>query len=331
MKLKPKRLVELTKLPPPPFLFQDFIRDKSVTQIAADPYTGKSMLMLYMALCLDYQLPLFGKFAALRPHKVLYIGPDSPEWDYGGQTLKIMRGMGLTPAAREMCGVDIHTHQDIDITNAELLQSIEDYWQEEHFTVLFIDTLLDVHPYNPNDAQMMKLVMKTLKGLRDRYGCAVVFANHIPKFTGVERVNIQQHAGSFKIAGSSDFQLLLKKKAQRVYLGWGKQRGQMGEEPLKYFELIDVEVIEENIPTWGVRFDVPALDRNSVVLDTILTGGYTTRHIAAAAIKAKLPGADGKPLTDAQSLKAADNALQALRSLGKIKKEDTGKWVLLKA
>ena len=52
-----QNLMEVMRRPAPDFIFENCIRDKSITVITAPAGTGKSTLMLDMALCLDMGLP----------------------------------------------------------------------------------------------------------------------------------------------------------------------------------------------------------------------------------------------------------------------------------
>lgn len=303
--------------PPPPYLFNGFMRDYAITQVAADPYTGKTMLMLYMALCCDFHRPLFDQFAPLRNHKVLYIGPDSPDWDLGQQSRKLMLGMGIKRPEWRQTDIKVHIDQDINIVDPEFIKSVNELHAEFPFSVLFIDTLLDVHDFDPNSWQMMKQVMKVLKMMRDTYGCAIIFAHHTSKPTAVERPVVYAGGGSGKVVGSSDFQFLLRRKGTRVNLFFGKQRGQQADAPLEYYTMEDVEVDGE----WGIKMVAPSNNRDTIAL-ALLTKQPASRHDIAAELQRVIT----PPLTATQALKAADNAIQSLRTLGRIKQKSRGVW-----
>src|SRR6267142_5166609 len=46
----------------PPFLFSGFLRRNSLTMIGAEPFVGKTMLLLYLALCLEMEKSPFGLY-----------------------------------------------------------------------------------------------------------------------------------------------------------------------------------------------------------------------------------------------------------------------------
>ena len=70
---------------------------RSITVIEAPAHRGKTLLTLEMAICLDFELPLFGRFQPLRNRRVFYVGADAPSWDYGLQTRKLLIGHGIEP------------------------------------------------------------------------------------------------------------------------------------------------------------------------------------------------------------------------------------------
>src|SRR4030067_2912627 len=89
----------------PGYLFENCFRDRSITVLIAPPHRGKTLLMLDMAICLDMELPLLGRFMPLRGRRGFFLGCDAPSWDYGLQTRKVCIRHEIGPAGRGVVGI----------------------------------------------------------------------------------------------------------------------------------------------------------------------------------------------------------------------------------
>lgn len=324
-KMGGQKLAQLTHLKPPPFLFEGFARDNAITLISSEPHAGKTLLMLDMAICLDYRLPLFGRFAPIRPRRILILGGDAPDWDYGQQTLKLQLGKGMGQAQRDLCEVTGVFREGMKLTDPFVLKWIDDYWHAQHFDVLMLDTLLTFHRANENDNQQMGAVMSILKSLRQKYNLAILIAHHTTKPSRDSAATGGYSArGASVIAGAIDFHFILKRKAKRIYLDCVKGRGSVSDEPVDYIDMVDVpttEVDSEGRSLGGIKLVAPQMERNSLLLSNILLGKNTIKELSAI-LAGALPLA--KSMDEGQVYKYVDNGLQELRRLGKIEKGAEG-------
>ena len=151
----------------PAWLFQDFLLSRTLTLISAEPFAGKSMLMLAMHAALDLQEPLFGRHLPEIAQKCLFLGQDSPAWDYEGQYQKLVRGMTQLPEPH-LPSIFMF-NRGLDILDPGFPKFLEEMVDAFNLTVVFLDTLIEFHNQNENLNHEMKPVMRLLKELRRKH------------------------------------------------------------------------------------------------------------------------------------------------------------------
>ncbi len=226
-KFKPVPLIDLTSrgLSPPPWLFggaspldDGFIRTRTITMISAEPFTGKTMLMLGMTLGLACGHPVLG-YPVQGRHRVLFLGQDAPTWDYHGQVVKLWKGLGaLLPANSALFFIN----KGWQITDPQFSTFITDCVRVHGISILMIDTLLAFHSAEENSNKEMAVVMNLLKSLRDTLGLTIIFSHHSGKGSNS---GIYSPRGASVISGSTDFHLSLSARDSVVSLGLPKRRG----------------------------------------------------------------------------------------------------------
>jgi len=309
-------LSDLLMKPPPPWLFDRFLRDRSITMVNAEPFSGKTLFLLAMAIAMDANLPLFGKFAPLYPRSVLFIGGgDAPDWDYGAQAKKLMLGYGLDERHRSMSSVAILPYEGHRLTDQSFLDWLSEWHELNPFDVLIIDTLLSVHRADENDARSMGAVFSVIKGIRDRFKAAVIFGQHDAKQQEGKSA-MYRPRGSSVIAGSVDFILSLQRRKNRVKLTATKGRGAVMEHPTEYFDISDIETPEGP----GIELRIPQDARETLVLEALRVR-TCTRGDLCALLKVAEPD-----IKDVTCYRAVDNTLSLLSSRKLIKNVKRGLW-----
>lgn len=316
MPLPIKPLLEVTKIPPPPFLYPGFIRDQCLTLWSAKAGTNKSMLMLAMALSMQYQIPLFGTRQPTRQLKPFIFAGDSADWDIGQQTLKLARGYGLTQDQMEMLAVDGIFRPGPKIVHKDVLNEIYKYHKESHFDVLFLDSLRKSHGLEENSGTDMAMVMDIISSIRYDLGVSVVIIHHQPKpQAGVEYSGNEKARGSTVITDSVDYHYCISRKDDTITLEQDKVRGMDGP---------DGRIRLQRTQTQDLyKFDEIGGTVDEDLLEAIAAGA-NTREAMAAAIQPTVLN-----LTSSQVYNLVSNALQDLRRRGLVHSPRRGVWECL--
>lgn len=194
------------KIRRPPWLFEDFLLSHTLTMISGEPFAGKSLCMMAMLAAIDSQEPLFGSYPVTGRQKALFIGQDSPTWDYYGQYQKLGRALQL-PVERFNDSIML-LNKGFDILDPATLKIIEDGIDYFNITVLMLDTLLELHNLDENSNTEMKKVMGCLKHLRDKHSLSVFFTTHTSKSIEGRSANYRAR-GAGTISGSVDQHILI--------------------------------------------------------------------------------------------------------------------------
>lgn len=229
---------------PPPSLIPGIILDKSITQITAAPYTGKSLMLAHLILSLDTGLPFLGKFTPLGTRRVLGILQDSPDWDYAEQFRRISRGMGITQDQRELLETRLILGRDVRLCEKTFRDELVEVHKNKHttFDVLALDVLSEFHDFDENSAQQMGWITKAIKWLRNNLGVAVIFTHHDRKMNAADAAALNPNyraRGSSKLPGAIDFHFYLSRQGQRVRMEMPKARGE--DQQIITFNIIEVD------------------------------------------------------------------------------------------
>ena len=322
-----KRMSELAlgDIPKPPPLIHGLLLDKTLTMLSSEPYTGKTMLTLAIALALDSGRPLFGHHQVRERKRILYLGQDATSWDYAEQSRKLIAGYSLTPEEIDNLETDLILNTGMDLLEPKSLKSIQDWHTVSNFNVIILDTLASMHSGDENSTRDMSVICAILKSLRDSLKCAVIFTHHTAKPSqGVARSANYSARGSSVIAGSIDFHLHLRRdgSSERIHINMAKGRGSGGMNRSSFFDIVEdltpggVESVKLVSPSVS-----PFTDGHII---SELGSGPRTRSRLIEVVQTKSPIAISR-LTAAS---LTDNALAALSRAGKVAKAGRATWSL---
>ena len=187
----------------PGYLWEPFLPKQSVVMLAADAFSGKSMFCLGLGLALAAGNAFLESPA--RQANVLYIGLDSPRWDYGTQIRKLLGG-------REPPSGFHFLPEPFRSPNPEWRARVGAYVLAHEIQLVILDTLRATHDKQENDSGDMQAVLSELRAIGADCGIAVLFLHHCPK----PRVdgNRSNYRGSTVIKDSSD--VFISMSAKRV-------------------------------------------------------------------------------------------------------------------
>jgi hypothetical protein len=276
--------------------------------------------MLGMALALDYNLPLLGQFNPTHPRSVLFIGGgDSPDWDYGALSLKLMRGYSIAPERRAMCGIAVLPYEGFKLTDVASQEWLSEWINLNHPDVIMIDTLLSVHRGDENDNGQMNAVMAVLKALRDKHKITIVFGHHTAKPSqGNAGTGNYAARGASAISAACDFHFQLSKRGDRVKVLAAKGRGAAMEEPVTYFD-ISRDLTDEGP---SIKLLAPT-DKKELLLLAALKSGPKSRKELSLVLRPLFPDA-----TEPQLYNAVANNLVMMKARRLVKSPSRGVWSL---
>jgi hypothetical protein len=223
-------LGKLLDVKPPPFLIEELLRKNTITLLASEPYTGKTLIMLYWALCMESGKKVFDKYQIPVRTSSMFLALDSPRWDIALQLQKLSVGLNLTSADYAM--MDSHILTRGKIPRPQLLDPKFGEWlcelrDEKEIDTIFIDTGRQIHSKNENSSDEMGTVMEKMQELVDKEQLTIIVAAHDGKPGLTPKSALYRVRGSTVIPGSVDYHysLGLNKHDQIIFDGTAKRRG----------------------------------------------------------------------------------------------------------
>lgn len=308
------------------------MRSRSITALVAAPHSYKSFLMLAMAIALDFDLPLFGRFKPVRSMRTFFIGSDAPDWDYGQVTHKLWAGYGIKPERRHLQTVHGVFDEKVDALDPEFLKWLFKYDNVEGFDVIMFDSKRSIARINENDSQDAARLNGLFRHLRSR-GKTVIYAHHTSIAANTDgRPAIYAGRGSSDDGAACDFQFNLQNVDniavgnKKIRIIPAKGRGLVAPPDLDILEAIFTPSGEVNAagePIDAVRFmGASRLGRREIILRELGLGMRDRGSLTQA-----LMSQDAN-YTEEGAYKAVDNELQMLKRKGKVTNMD-GMWALV--
>jgi hypothetical protein len=315
-KLVTKKLIDIMDLPPPPYIFEGLMRDRSLTLLSAKSGSRKTFLILAMAVAMDYELKLWGTRQPTRNFRPLILGGDSPDWDIGQQSKKIMNGYKLGKHEQAMCSIEGIFHAGNLITNPQFYEAIKDYHASDGFDTLFIDCHRKYFGGNENDSNAVAQVVSLYQRLRDELGIGIVLIHHWGKPKDVEYGGNDKARGSTALVDGVDFHFTLEYAGCVLTLEAAKNRGHVAANN----DRIRIEMIETET---SIEFRELTFNLETAILAIMYGGLPVSRKVLGDAVKQHFPN-----LTGQQLYKLVDNTLMALKRQGKVESPERGLWRL---
>lgn len=301
MKLTPKPLSEQYRQPTPDWLFDGFLRRKTLSMAASGPFVGKTNLGVHMMLCAEFGIPLFGKFPCQHPMSFLYIESDSPEWDFDMIVRRHAIGLGISDSELEHASCRKLHGTGLRVVDPNFRVWLKQMADSGIGGVIF-DTFRRFMDGDENDSAEVSKVMESYEWMRDELGLTTMFLHHVGK---PSLGAVRTYRGSEVIQGSTDYHIVLNKKDDIISVSYEKGRGH------GMFEALEVSLVDTE--DGGLRFVSPTISPQEDILALLRAHGPLTR--------VKLMGAlhswEG---TDYQKYRRLDQHIKALVKKGMIER-----------
>jgi hypothetical protein len=305
----------------PPWLFEDFLLSHSLTLVSGEPFAGKTMFLMAAFLSLDSGEPLFGSFQPAPHQRVLFIGQDSPTWDYLGQAQKLARPMQIKTTNGSMLllnkGLDL-----LDPASQKILEQALDLY---NVNVLILDTLLELHNLDENSNMEMKRIMGLLKHLRDKFYLSIFASTHTAKAVEGKSANYRARGASV-ISGSVDQHIIIRPhytaaRSDGFYFKIPKSRGESHANDSQVVKFISGEPPEP--PSLRLEYSGELYSERQETILAALKGGQTPRKAVVAALRAAYPS-----WSELELQRRTTNSLAYLEAKQLVRKVERGIYTL---
>lgn len=184
--------------PDPPPVIETFLPALDHGFIGGEEKLGKSMYMLYEALCLALGVPLFGQFRVDKPHRILLIIEDDTAVRIHRRARAMLAGMGLDP---NEASVIIGLNERLMIAPQCRLKftefgRLETWLQQTRPELVYGDALYTLAGMDLMDTREATMLTECLTDLGLKYGVAFRLVHHFAKGSGRRRGR-----GSQELAG----------------------------------------------------------------------------------------------------------------------------------
>lgn len=169
-------------LPPPSWVVQGMLRERSVVVLGGAPKGGKTWDEAELAISVASGTPAFGEFACKDPGPVLMICLEDDERDLRTRLRALAVGRRM-PLQRALGRIHYEARGALDLCRDEDCAGIvaSARMLPEPLRLLCIDPLRDANSGEENSNDDMRAVMHRVRAIRDVLGCAVMLVHHLSK------------------------------------------------------------------------------------------------------------------------------------------------------
>ena len=158
------------------------IPSSTLNMIAAPSHQGKTFIALHIAVCMAYQLPVFGHFKVDKQKNVLIFNEEDVAEDLKN------RMSSLLPQEREPGGkIKIYTNTD-KLISPMWIEGVMERVRANNAGMVIIDSLAEMTDINENDNQEARKIMRCLRRLWQN-GVTVILLHHNKKGQGQGGIN----------------------------------------------------------------------------------------------------------------------------------------------
>jgi len=216
---KPITVTQLLKkeLPKTPYLIGNgLLPEQGYSMIAGEAKVGKTMLALYLALCLALKLPVFmregdktGMFPVLREAKTLFLFKENAEAWLKSVIQKQIAGieelLDTTIKEKATDNIILLQPREVGLDTREQQRKFEEIVKAYPVDLVVIDPVSFFMTRDMNKREVVSRVAQFLNDLSQKYSCAFLLIHHFRKSLPQERENEEPFHRITGSAGWQDF------------------------------------------------------------------------------------------------------------------------------
>jgi archaellum biogenesis ATPase FlaH len=193
-----------------PDLIQGIMREQSLTFLAGEEGSGKSITAMNLALSVAVGLHKFLDYDIMKNGKVIYLNNELPFSDFLGRFNYMKRQ--FFPKQVSQLGNFIVPESMPPMS--EFLGTLQKLIEVHQPVLVVLDCLYWAHDKKENDSSEMKELMRQLVEIRDAYKVAVLVVHHTKKGTRYETMHNDNMRGSSVFAGATDTVLMFRRSSK---------------------------------------------------------------------------------------------------------------------
>jgi archaellum biogenesis ATPase FlaH len=193
-----------------PDLILGIMREQSLTFLAGEEGSGKSITAMNLALSVAVGLHKFLDYNIMKNGKVIYLNNELPFSDFLGRFNYMKRQ--FFPRQVLQLGNFI-VPESVPPMN-EFLETLRKLIEEHQPVLIVLDCLYWSHDKKENDSSEMKELMRQLVEIRDTYKVAVLVVHHTKKGVRYETMHNDNMRGSSVFAGATDTVLMFRRSSK---------------------------------------------------------------------------------------------------------------------
>ena len=193
-----------------PDLIQGVIREQSLTFLAGEEGSGKSITAMNLALAVAVGLHKFLDYDIKKNGKVIYLNNELPFSDFLGR----FNHMKQKFYPHEVSQLGNFIVPESVPPMSEFLGTLQKLIEVHQPVLIVLDCLYWAHDKKENDSSEMKDLMRLLVEIRDAYKVAMLVVHHTKKGTRYETMHNDNMRGSSVFAGATDTVLMFRRSSK---------------------------------------------------------------------------------------------------------------------
>lgn len=212
------------------FIIEGLLQKDTLTQLYSPPAEFKSLVSLYLAVCVSNGKP----FLDLKTKKsnVLYLDKENNRQMLRERLQLIHKGLGLR---RKKFPLTFLLREGM-LDDEHFVETLAEYVEENNIQLIIFDTLIRFNSGEENSAKDMNRLYKSFLKLQEATGCAIWFLHHTNK-SG-------EYRGSIDLKGQVDCQYKLKRTKDTELVTMINEKNRSGEiDPINISIIFEEEKI----------------------------------------------------------------------------------------
>ncbi|MGB5873395.1 MAG: AAA family ATPase, partial [Bacteroidota bacterium] len=199
-----KEMINLV-LPPQRDLLKGILREKSLSFLAGEEGSGKSLLAMNLGLCIATGGRNFLSWDVQRSGRVLFLNYELYFEDF------VFRFRQMVERKPGPEGIDNFAIPKAVPPVVQMLDFLRDYCKSYSPALIVLDCLYYSHNEDENDPSKMKALLRLLQAIRDDFATCVLVVHHFRKGGRFEKMNSELMRGAGVFGQAADSVLMMRR------------------------------------------------------------------------------------------------------------------------